>query len=311
MRENVVLRAWRDGQATVGAWLSLPNSFSAELMAHQGFDWLTIDMQHGLIDYADVVTMLQAISTTPVTPFVRVPWNDPATIMKVLDAGAYGVVVPLVNNADEAERAVGACRYPPRGFRSSGPIRAAIYGGAGYQAEAARNIACILMIETRDGIANLDEILSVDGVDAIYIGPSDLSYALGMPPRMDNEDPEHQATVDQILQACRRHNVAAGIHTGGPAFSARWLDAGFQMVTLTSDANCMVRSAQELLRDLRERTGLASGVGERAQVYLGPLRRPKNTPAPSFTGRGGQSLPPARSLLQAPERIRCLTGLRR
>jgi len=267
MRENAVLRAWREGKPTVGAWLSLPNTFSAELMAHQGFDWLTIDMQHGLIDYGDVVHMLQAISTTEVTPFVRVPWNDPPTIMKVLDAGAYGVVVPLVNNGAEAERAVAACRYPPRGIRSSGPIRAAIYGGSGYQEAAHENIACILMIETKDGIENLDEILSVEGVDGIYVGPSDLSYALGMPPRMDNEDPEHQATVARILDACRRHNVAAGIHTGGTAFSAKWLRMGFQMVTLTSDANCLVRAAQAQLRELRELTGLATAVGDRATVY--------------------------------------------
>jgi len=267
MRANTVRQAWREGKATVGGWLSLPDSFAAEVMAHQGFDWLTVDMQHGLIDYSSAVPMLQAISTTSTTPFVRVPWNDPATIMKVLDAGAYGVVVPLVNNREEAERAVGACRYPPRGFRSSGPIRAAIYGGSGYQEASHQHIACILMIETADGIANLDEILSVDGVDGIYIGPSDLSYALGMPPRMDNEDPTHQATVGKILEACRRHNVAAGIHTGGVAYSAKWLKLGFQMVTLTSDANCLVRAAQQQLRELREETGLATAVGDRAAVY--------------------------------------------
>ncbi len=267
MRENATKRAWKEGRATVGAWLSLPDSFTAELMAQQGFDWLTVDMQHGLIDYADCVHMLTAISTTDVTPFVRVPWNDPATIMKVLDAGAYGVVVPLVNNREEAERAVGACRYPPRGYRSSGPIRAAIYGGSDYQANAAEHIAVILMIETKDGIANLDEILSVEGVDAVYIGPSDLSYALGMPPRMDNPDPTHQTTVGTILDACKRHHVAGGIHTGGPEFSAKWVELGFQMVTLTSDANCLVRSAQELLRDMRQRSGVPAEKTAKSSVY--------------------------------------------
>ncbi|MHB8578120.1 MAG: HpcH/HpaI aldolase family protein [Dehalococcoidia bacterium] len=267
MRENPVMRAWHEGKPTVGAWLSLPNSFSAELMAQQGFDWLTIDMQHGLIDYSDAVHMLQAISTTTVTPFVRVPWNDPPTIMKVLDAGAYGVVVPLVNTAEEAERAVGACRYPPRGYRSSGPIRASIYGGRDYQEFSHEHVACILMIETKEGLANLDAILSVDGVDAIYIGPSDLSYALGLPPKMDNDDPLHVDTVNKILEACKRHKVAAGIHTGGVAFSAGAIERGFQMVTLTSDANCIVRSAQEQLKDFRGRTGMQAAAAPKASVY--------------------------------------------
>jgi 4-hydroxy-2-oxoheptanedioate aldolase len=264
---NPVKQAWKEGRQTIGAWLSLPGSFTAELMAHQGFDWLTIDMQHGLIDYSDVVHMLQAISITNVTPFVRVPWNDPPTIMKVLDAGAEGVVVPLVNNAEEAERAVGAVRYPPRGFRSSGPIRAALHRGGDYQQRAAEQIAVILMVETKDGIANLDEICSVDGVDAIYVGPSDLSYALGMPPRMDNPDPVHVETVHRILDTCKKHNVAAGIHTGGVEFSARWLERGFQMVTLTSDANCLTRMASLMLADVRQKAGLAPVSSGPASVY--------------------------------------------
>jgi 4-hydroxy-2-oxoheptanedioate aldolase len=253
---NPVKQAWKEGRQTIGAWLSLPNSFTAELMAHQPFDWLCIDMQHGLIDYSDVVHMLQAIAITDVTPFVRVPWNDPATIMKVLDAGAEGVVVPLVNTAEEAERAVGAVRYPPRGYRSAGPIRAALHRGGDYQTRAAENIAVIPMIETKAGIDNLDEICSVEGVDAIYVGPSDLGYALGLPPRMDNPDPLHIETVHTILDACKRHNVAAGIHTGGVEFSARWLERGFQMVTLTSDAACITRMASMMLREVRERSGV-------------------------------------------------------
>jgi len=258
MRENTVRRAWREGRATVGGWLSLPDSFAAEVMAHQGFDWLTIDMQHGLIDYSSAVPMLQAISTTDTVPFVRVPWNDPATIMKVLDAGAYGVIVPLVNNRAEAERAVGACRYPPRGYRSNGPIRGRYYGGVDYNALAHEHVMCALMVETREGLDNIDEIAAVDGVDAIYIGPSDLGYALGLPPKLDNEEPEHVAAVERILAACRRNGIAAGIHTGGPAFSARWIQRGFQMVTVISDEGAMVRGVQAALKDLRERLGASS-----------------------------------------------------
>jgi 4-hydroxy-2-oxoheptanedioate aldolase len=258
MRANTVRQAWREGKATVGGWLSLPDSFAAEVMAHQGFDWLTVDMQHGLIDYSSAVPMLQAISTTNTTPFVRVPWNDPATIMKVLDAGAYGVIVPLINNAAEAERAVGAARYPPRGYRSNGPIRGRYYGGVDYNALAHEHVMVALMVETREGLENVDEIAAVDGVDAIYIGPSDLGYALGMAPKLDNDEPQHVAAVERILEACKRHGVAAGIHTGGPAYSARWIERGFQMVTVTSDEGAMVRGVQSALKDLRERLGTNS-----------------------------------------------------
>jgi 4-hydroxy-2-oxoheptanedioate aldolase len=258
MRENTVKTAWKGGRATVGAWLTIPSAYSAEVMAHQGFDWLCIDMQHGALDYQMCVAMMTAISTTDTIPLVRVPWNDPAIIMKVLDAGAYGVVVPLINTRADAEAAVAACRYPPQGIRSNGANRAILYAGSDYVANANDQLLCIPMIETKQAIANLDDILSVPGVDGIYIGPSDLSFALGLPPRMDNEDPLHVATVDKILEACKRHGVAAGSHTGGPAFSRRFLDKGFQMVTLTSDNQCMVRGVRDQLQELGERQAKAA-----------------------------------------------------
>ena len=253
MRENTVKRAWKEGRATVGAWLSIPSSYSAEVMAHQGFDWLCVDMQHGAIDYRDALVMMTAISTTETIPVVRVPWNDPAIIMKVLDAGAYGVVIPLINTRADAEQAVAACRYPPAGIRSNGANRAMLYGGADYVAAANDQIACIPMIETREAIANLDEILSVPGVDAAYIGPSDLSFALGLPPQMDNETPLHVETVQRIVDTCKRYGVAAGSHTGGPAFSRRFLDMGMQMVTLTSDSVAMTRGVRAQLTELGDR----------------------------------------------------------
>ena len=244
MRENTVLRKWRAGQPTIGTWLSLPSAYASEVMAHQGFDWACIDMQHGVIDYPDAVQMLTAISTTTTIPFVRVPWNEPSMIMKVLDAGAYGVVIPMVNNRSEAEQAVAACRYPPAGYRSNGANRAVLYGGRDYVANANREIACIPMIETKQGIENLDEILSTPGVDAIYVGPADLSFALGLTPEMDSEKPLHVETCRQIVAACQRHGVIAGIHTGGPAFTVRRIKEGFQMVTLTSDGVAMQKGVR-------------------------------------------------------------------
>ncbi len=256
MRPNHVLRAWRDGGQSVGAWLSVNSSFTAEVMANLDFDWLCIDMQHGLIEYPDAVHMLQAISTTETIPFVRVPWNDPPTIMKMLDAGAYGVVVPLVNNRAEAEATVAACRYPPDGIRSSGPARAALYGGPGYQGWANDEIACIVMIETAEALENLDQIMSTPGVDAAYIGPSDLAYALGLAPTGDNDDPKHVETVQRIFNAAKRHGVAPGIHTGSVEYTSRYLKMGFQMVTLGADRGFLAAKASSDLAAARENTGV-------------------------------------------------------
>jgi 4-hydroxy-2-oxoheptanedioate aldolase len=262
MRENKSLKTWREGGQTIGCWLSMANTHSAESLGRLGFDWVCVDLQHGLIDYTDLTHMLPAISTGDSTPIVRVPWNEPYEIMKALDAGAYGVIVPMVNNREEAEKAADACRYPPDGHRSFGPARAALYGGRGYAAEANEQIACLAMIETEDGIANLDEILSTPGIDGAYIGPSDLALALGMPPRGDNDDPRHAETVQMIYDACRKNGVAAGIHTSSLEYAQRYLKLGFNVVTLGSDGGWMMRGAARELaaargtqEEEREKTG--------------------------------------------------------
>lgn len=252
MRPNHVLRAWRDNKQTIGGWLSIDSPFAAESMAHVGFDWLCLDMQHGLLDYNDVKRMLPAISTTDTIPLVRVPWNEPYEIMKVLDAGAYGVIIPLVNNAEEAAKAVSACRYPPDGMRSFGPARATMYSGHGYVQEANSEIACIVMIETAEALENLDGIMGTPGVDAVYIGPADLAYALGMVPTGDNNDPKHVQTVTRIYECCRKHNIAAGIHTASVEYTNRYLKQGFHMVTLGGDRGFMMRSAGQELRTARQ-----------------------------------------------------------
>lgn len=252
MRENNALKAWRQGQGTVGGWLSVGNAYTAELMANLGFDWLCIDMQHGLIGYEDLKVMLPAISTTEVTPLVRVPWNEPSVIMKALDAGAYGVILPMINNRQDVLQAVSACRYPPEGLRSYGPIRAALYAGKGYAIEANRQIACIAQIETREALDNLEEIVSTPGLDGIYVGPSDLALALGLPPSGDNSEPVHEATVTKILEIGRAHGLAVGIHTWSAEFTQKYLAQGFQFATLGSDSGFMARSAMADLRIVRK-----------------------------------------------------------
>jgi 4-hydroxy-2-oxoheptanedioate aldolase len=252
MRKNEALAKWRAGQQTIGAWLSLANTHSAEMLANAGFDWICVDLQHGLLDYRDLTHMLPAISTTATTPIVRVSGNDPKEIMKVLDAGAMGVIVPLVNNRREAEAAVAACMYPPDGGRSFGPIRAALYGGRGYAAEANGEVACIVMIETREGIDNVEDIVATPGLGGVYIGPSDLALSIGLPPRGDTDDPTHLATVEAILKACKAAKVPVGIHTGGLDYTRRRLAAGFDFVTLGSDAGFMMAAAAADLAAARQ-----------------------------------------------------------
>lgn len=251
MRENSVKRAWREGEVTYGAWLSIPSAFSAEVMAHQGFDWLCIDTQHGVVDYQMAATMLQAIATTDTIPLVRVPWNEPGIIGKMLDAGAYGVIIPLVNTRAEAEAAVRACRYAPEGARSYGPTRVSFYAGADYGAHANAEIACIPMIETTTALENLDDILFVPGIDAVYVGPADLSITLGLPPAMDHDDQSFQDARLRIAKACREHGVTPGIHASAE-LAPKHVEAGYRMITVSSDLGSMAGGAARDLRSLRE-----------------------------------------------------------
>jgi len=252
VRENTLKTKWARGEATVNGWLSIPSSFSAEVMAHQGFDSLTVDMQHGVVDYQVAVTMLQAISTTGVVPLARVPWNDPGRLMKILDAGVYGVICPMISNRAQAEAMVQACKYPPRGFRSWGPVRASIYAGADYGDHANADLVVMPMIETATALKNLDDILSVPGVDAVYVGPADLSLALGCKPRLDQTDQPVVEAQQQIAEACKRHGVVAGIHNGTAAYSLKMIAAGYQFVTLASDSRFLAAKAAEEVSAVRK-----------------------------------------------------------
>ena len=255
MRENRLRTIWNAGGAVINGWLTMPGAFVAETMAHQGFDSLTIDMQHGVIDYRDAVHMLTAISTTPTVPIVRVPWLDPGVLMKMLDAGAYAVICPMVSTRAQAEALVVATHYPPRGARSNGPIRAALYAGADYQSRANDTIVVFAMIETKEALDNLDDILAVDGLDAIYIGPTDLSLALGCRPVFDDLDPPAAEAVDHILARAKAHGVVAGIHNGSTEAALRRIGKGFRFVTIGSDARLMATGAEQITTAMR--AGLA------------------------------------------------------
>ena len=251
MRENRLRTLWKTGGAAVNGWLTIPSSFSAETMAHQGWDTLTIDMQHGMIDDAVLVPMLQAISTTDTVPVVRVPWLEPGILMRALDAGAYGVICPMVNTREDAQKLVAYTHYPPRGTRSFGPLRAVLYAGFDYVQHANDTIVTMAMIETAEALDNLDDILSVEGLDAIYIGPSDLSLALGCRPTFDDLEPKAFEAVEHILARAKAHDVVAGIHNGTPEAALKRIAKGFKFVTISSDARLMADGAQQVISAMR------------------------------------------------------------
>jgi 4-hydroxy-2-oxoheptanedioate aldolase len=251
MRENRLRTLWAADQAAINGWLAVPNSFSAEIMANQGWDTLTIDLQHGLVDYPAMVTMLQAISTTATVPIVRVPWLEPGILMKTLDAGAYALICPMVNTREDAQKFVAWTNYAPKGTRSFGPVRALLYGGADYPQHANDTIVRFAMIETAQALDNLDAILSVEGLDAVYIGPSDLSLALGCRPVFDDVDPPVAQAIDHILARATAHGLQAGVHNGIAEGALARIQKGFRFVTIGSDARLMAAGSQQVLAKMR------------------------------------------------------------
>jgi len=226
---------WKSGGVAYGAWLALPDRTSAEIVARTGWDYCCIDMQHGLADYETALSMLQAINLGPSSPTIRVPWNEQGIIGRALDAGAMNLIIPMVNTVEQAKAAVRACRYPPKGARSFGPLRAAMQEGPGYFATANHEIACIPMIETAAAIDALDDILSVEGIDAAYVGPSDLAISYGLGPGDSDDDEIWSSALAKIVARCEVHGVVPGIHSN-PALARRRVDQGFRMVTVANDA---------------------------------------------------------------------------
>lgn len=233
---------WRRDELTLGAWCLLPNALSAEMLAKGGFDWVLIDMQHGCMDYELAVNMIRAIDLGGVTPLVRVPWNEPGIIGRMLDAGAMGVVVPMIQDADDARRAVDACLYPPAGRRSFGPIRVGARDGAGYFASANERVAVIPMIETADALANVEAIAAVPGVDALFVGPFDLSIALGLPPGDNDGEPLFDAALARIGEAARAAGIATAVLANADLTQLR-ARQGFRMISVVTDAMVLNRAA--------------------------------------------------------------------
>ena len=236
---------WSDRQPTFGAWLGVPSSVNAEATSRVGFDYVCADNQHGAMDYQATVGIVQAVLLGGSRPIARVPWNEPGVIGKMFDAGCEGVVVPMVNTVAEAEAVVHASRYPPLGERSFGPVMASMRA-ADYSTTANDQLVVIPMIETAQAVRNIDDILAVPGIDAIYVGPADLSLSLGLPPGNNDDREEFTEALLTIAAACRRAGVVPGIHSTG-ALVERRLQQGFQMITVSGDMLAMrTRMAEEL-----------------------------------------------------------------
>ena len=258
MKPSRITSLWAEGKPVLNGWLSIANAFSAEIMAEQGYDSITVDLQHGVIDYQAMVGMLQALRASEVTPLVRVPWLDPAAVMRALDAGAYGVICPMINNRTQAAELASYVRYPPDGTRSFGPTRVAFSAGPTYAGEADRNVMCFAMIETAEAFRNVEEIVSTPGLDGVYIGPSDLTLGLTgkkYPFGFDCEEPEMVEAIRTILAKAHQAGIRAGLHCGGSAYAAKAVGWGFDLITLPNDVRLLAGAAGASVADTRRLIG--------------------------------------------------------
>jgi 4-hydroxy-2-oxoheptanedioate aldolase len=251
MRVNKLRDIWADGGTAVNGWLHIPSTWSAEVMAHAGWDSVTVDLQHGLAGYQAALTMLQAIATTETVPLARSTWNDPAQIMRLLDAGAYGIICPMINNRAEAEAFVGACRYPPLGYRSLGPTRAAVYAGADYAQNANDTIVTLAMVETQPALNNLQEILATPSLDGVFVGPGDLQLSLTGIFGMDFNDPILLEALEQIAIVTRENGRVAGIWVPDVATGAKMSQMGYQFITVSTDTRLLTAAAKNIVTQFK------------------------------------------------------------
>jgi 4-hydroxy-2-oxoheptanedioate aldolase len=265
MTTNKLKQLWSQGQPTINGWCSIGNAFTAEIMAAQGYDSVTVDVQHGALDYSNLLPMLQAMRASGVVPMARVPWLEPGIIMKALDAGAYGIICPMVSNAAQAAEFVSYMRFPPLGQRSFGPTRVAFAAGADYGAHANTEMLAFAMIETAEGMANVSSIAATPGLDGLYVGPADLTLGLTqgrLAPGFDREEPEMIAALKQILAACKTNGIRAALHCGTPDYAARAIAWGFDMTTVSGDTRLLAGAAGASVAKFRQ---LTDAVGSKAE----------------------------------------------
>ncbi len=258
MRSNPVKAKLKAGEAVIGTWLAVPSPISARFMAQLDFDYLCVDMEHQPIDLETAASMFATIAQSGVTALARIPWNTPENIKRVLDCGAHGIVVPMVNTRAEAEAAVAAAKYPPAGIRSVGGMNHCLNfdtDPATYYARANDEVLVILQAESPEGVENADAILSVPGVDGVFIGPNDLLSMMHMPPAMESPAPQFVEALAHIVATADKYGVAPGIHTANAEACRRRMNEGFRFMAIASDARFMVAGAQAQFGDFKKPGG--------------------------------------------------------
>ena len=251
--KNNLLKILKRNLPIINTWLSLPNSFISEAFGKMGWDSITIDMQHGQNDYQSSIPMLQSLTNSSSVPMVRVPWSEPGIIMKMLDIGVMGIIAPMINNKEDCEKFVSYCYYPPIGQRSFGPMRAQLIHGSDYFQNANDNILSFAMIETKEAVSNLNEILSVKNLTGVYIGPADMSSSYGLQPKFDIKEDPIFSNIKLIAKKAQEYNKIAGIHTGSTAYAKEMIELGFNLVTISSDFRAMTTFAQNIINEMKEK----------------------------------------------------------
>ncbi|TAE39032.1 MAG: 2,4-dihydroxyhept-2-ene-1,7-dioic acid aldolase [Runella slithyformis] len=252
MRKNKIKEILANGETALSGWLHIPNTWTAELMANAGWDCLTVDMQHGLHSLETAMQIMQAISTTNTVPFARSLWNEPSGIMRLLDSGAYGIICPMVNTRAECEAFVGACRYPPVGYRSLGPTRARVYAGADYGEHANDEILTLAMIETQESVQNIDEINAVAGLDGIFVGSGDLKLAYTGKATHAGQSEAFEAAIEKVLASCQKHGIIAGIWCATLEDAKKRKEQGFRFIALKSDSMMFGEYINKTVSEIRQ-----------------------------------------------------------
>ena len=252
MRANAVRTRLAASEVVVNGWLSIGSAYAAEGVGHSGVHAVTVDLQHGMLGFSDALVMMQALSATPATPIVRVPELNPAKIMHLLDAGAYGIICPMISTPEQTAELVAACRYPPHGNRSFGPSRGLLFGGPDYVAQANETVMAIPMIETAEAVDRIEEILDVEGVDMIYLGPNDTAFALDG--HVGHPRPKSEAALLHVLAAATRRGIPVGIFCSGADEARTRIEQGFRLVTPGNDFAHLTRSMREAVRVTLEDT---------------------------------------------------------
>ncbi len=251
MRKNKLKEIWQSGGTVINGWLHIPNTWTAELMANAGWDCITVDMQHGLHNIETAMQMMQAISTTEAVPLARCNWNEPGEIMRLLDSGAYGIICPMINTKKDCEKFVGACRYPPKGYRSFGPTRQRIYAGADYGEHANKETLAFAMIETEEAVENIDSINSVEALDGVFIGSGDLKLSYTGKATHAVESDAFENAIKTIIKSCIEYGIIPGIWCATIEDAKKRKEQGFKFIALKSDSMMLNDYARNLTGALR------------------------------------------------------------